>query len=616
MTVRLALTLLALFLAACGSGGTPLGPDPLGSGDGIVTGDVNEQPAIIRIFPAPGAVDVPTDTFVELEFATPLDLSEIDDGTLTIDAGDGPVETTRTLLAGNRILRITPVAPLPQSSRPRVRLVAGLEDVAGNKRPNPFAYEFACIQSVMQPAVPVSSSTTVGVARAVELAPDGTGIAVYFEVDAGGTSTLWAQRLADAQPTEPPFALATGLANAQVDAQGVAVAERGYAVVAWSSGSGGRDAHAAFFDPQLGTWSADVLESGAQVNSSRPKAAISRTGFALLAWFETPSGQTEKSVRIATRNTFLTTPAFDTLSDPNENAEDLVMQMNANGSGVIAWIENPTKRVMAASHSNGAIGAPVRVDSVSPDMGKEKLCAAIGTSGQAILAWRGDHVLTTADPEVLAVVGRPSTGLWNPQVSLQAAPGIGDLKARAFQDEDRILIWTAEESGGDELFGTRFRRGAGFDAVGPLSPDSPIDASLPTIDINGRGDALIGYQRATLAEAAGHATLWPVDGDPIHVDLGVTGRAVTAAIDPSGGGLLGLTTPNDPLDPLQGSVQRIVRLRPNGSVAFEVPLTEVELGVDSTGCFLAIDSNGKGAGLFSSFDIAQFMGEASLALYR
>ncbi|MGH7151680.1 MAG: Ig-like domain-containing protein, partial [Planctomycetota bacterium] len=94
----------------------------------------DEEPPGVLLAPAAGTTDVPTNARIVAVFSEPVDPSSVDASTLTVDGPDGPLAGSTSLLKSNRVLRFTPVDPLPAGATIAVA-VSGATDLAGNALP-------------------------------------------------------------------------------------------------------------------------------------------------------------------------------------------------------------------------------------------------------------------------------------------------------------------------------------------------------------------------------------------------------------------------------------------------------------------------------------------------
>jgi len=128
-TVRFAGVLMVLMLVTNCSEDDCLCPEP------------GDSPSVVGTYPAVGAVDVPTDTFLTVIFDKTMDPASVSAGSITLEGPRGLVNAIVSF-DGNSTATLTPLERLAGHSVFTARIDAGVRAVDGQQMNVPYAWSF------------------------------------------------------------------------------------------------------------------------------------------------------------------------------------------------------------------------------------------------------------------------------------------------------------------------------------------------------------------------------------------------------------------------------------------------------------------------------------------
>lgn len=279
------LAILSLALSACGGGGG--GED---NGGGLPPGA--DLPAITAVAPAPGTPDADVDSTIEIRFGTALDVGALPAQAITVVDDDGAVNGSVAYDAARRALVFTPSARLEHEMRHDVTLAAGITDVDGNARPNPFVFTFTT--APMRAGDPLPHENEALDTQLLGFTTNDTGIGGSFmKVDVALRHDVVMRML------DPVTGFGVQLdVDSFVDSidahpyKSIAINRAGKGIIAWRVG--GSDVFAATFDAAAGIVGATRTLDASAETSGLPQVAIDQAGNAMAVWTQRATGADRK----------------------------------------------------------------------------------------------------------------------------------------------------------------------------------------------------------------------------------------------------------------------------------------------------------------------------------
>lgn len=593
--------LLTSVVMACGGGGggnaAPVTPPPDTVGD-------PDRPRVIRLDPSREQGGVALDTDIVIEFETPLSITSLQEDHFLLQGAEGPVERFLTLEDGNRVVRLTPRDPLHPSARYVIGVLPGFRDIEGAERQGALLSDFTTQDTTVGASVPLDTgplSTGVGL---LELAEDGTGVAV-FEVRTPSVRQLYAQNYRDARPFGSPTLIANTLGFFNLSERSVAVAPGGHASITWRENPSPTtsDIGAAFYDPVLDAWDDVLLESASDLTSIAPQVGVTRAGRSLVMWLEDEAAGGSRIVRVAKR--FAPTDTAMTLLDLGapQASTDLAFVMNASGDGMASWIETDSAgdtRVRVSSIFRADPSLPTFADdrNIGIEQGPQ---VSVNAQGSYVLAWA--EVLPTGESLVLGTAGSVQPLVVPTATTLQVADSLHQLQALG-GGEGGLIVWSAATGGGDtRVFAARRQPQGGFGPFEDLTELLP-EGNAVGMDADASGNLIVLFAAVSFSEI--YTVTWPVDGDPTQPQriLDAVPQLPVVEMLPGGGALVGYVSPVDPTGQIDGAVPSLLRVRGNGTHAPVGPTTAAEQGIFTGRMQLASDALGNVAFLATRFDQA------------
>lgn len=293
---------------------------------------------------------------------------------------------------------------------------------------------------------PQSLSDDVRSSEQIDLAagPDGTVAAIWRRYD--GSRWIVQGRV---RPAGGAWGAVADLSAAGQDAGGprVALDGQGTAHAIWSRSNGSRTIAQVATKPADGGWSAGQPLSGPGHNAGNTQIAVSPAGDAVVAWTR---GTTPTSAQAATRPAGGAWSAIHDLPAAGRTASDPQAGIDRAGSATVVWGEEDggTWRIRAATRPAGA-------------------------------AWSSAATLSDTSRSAFA----PTLA-----VSLHGAAVAG---------------WLANDGSTSRIEAAHRAAGGAWTAPTPVSASGRV-ALYPQLALDGRGNAVMAWERATDADATRH----------------------------------------------------------------------------------------------------------------
>ena len=272
------LAALSLALTACGGGGGG------GEGGGLPPG-AGGLPAITSVAPAAGATEVDRETIIEIAFGTALDVGSLPPAAVSLRNADGNVAGSLSYDAGRRSLVFVPASPLRYDTPHDVTVAAGIRDVDGNERANPFVYSFRTMPFVVGGAEPHENEAMDSQLRGFAVNAGGEG-ASLISIDFVNRTDIVIRPYTPAGGFGAPIDVDSFVGDVTSDTDAsVAVGADGKGVAVWRvTGPNGPDVFAVNFDAIAGTAGATHTLDASPESSDIPQVVMSVNGEAIVVW--------------------------------------------------------------------------------------------------------------------------------------------------------------------------------------------------------------------------------------------------------------------------------------------------------------------------------------------
>ncbi len=173
LSIGMLMIICVAILSGCGGGSGSDGPEAAGGssgGDGSGTGE--SAPAVTSTIPETGAVDVPTDTTIEIWFSEDIEPETVSLSTISLRSGNAVIPG-KVACSDSRVA-FTPAHPLSQSAVYTARVTTGVKDTTGIPLASDYTWEFTTLGRAAPSAQSHWAAAIAGESHVLAVKTDGT----------------------------------------------------------------------------------------------------------------------------------------------------------------------------------------------------------------------------------------------------------------------------------------------------------------------------------------------------------------------------------------------------------------------------------------------------------